>query len=700
MPPPSEHSGTESGTARPHASRFRHDVHGVRGLAILLVVAYHVHLPPFGGGFVGVDVFFVLSGFLITGLLIEEFRTTGRIDLLEFYARRARRLLPAAAVVFASTMVAAALLLSPLEQLNLSGAALATALYVSNLYFLREATDYLAAPPEGNPFLHTWSLSVEEQFYLVWPTVFLLIASMLRDRRRWPIAVVLVAAASFALGVWLTATAQPWAFFGSPARVWEFAAGALAAMVPAAVLGRRPLLSEVCVGAGLLMIGAAAVSFGTATSFPGVAAAVPVTGTVLVLIGGSTARGTAALLRTRPMQWFGDVSYVWYLWHWPVLVFAAAIVPGLGLPGRLWCGLASLLLAALTRATLEDRVRFAPRLVARPALSVALAGAVTIAAVAGAGTWRAAARDTATTAEHARFSGARDDNPVIYSNGCHLDYQDVEPPECAFGRRGSPVTVVLFGDSHAAHWFPALEAVASTAGWRLVSLTKSGCPSVDIVLRSGSLGRRYTECEAWRRVALARIRALRPDLVVLANASDYVDPASLDRPGGGDDAQSGGGVRSASTRDWLAGLRRTLRQVAGHAAHTVLLRDSPRPGFDVPTCLARAASRPWLFAEECRFEREGSVRADIVDAETRAAAELENVRIVDLGDSICDHATCETERSGVVMFRDHHHLTAAFSVMLAPAFAEQLQGTVATLRAGDLSPQARAAAAVTLSRPY
>ena len=260
---------------------FRSDIQGLRGLAILLVVCYHAHLSSVSGGFIGVDVFFVLSGFLITGLLFKEFDATGDIRLGEFYARRIRRLLPASAVVLVATVLTAVLILSPLEQLNLASSGVATALYVSNLFFLRQSTDYLASPPEDNPFLHTWSLSVEEQFYLVWPTVILLLIKLTRSRRTCVGAMALIAMASFVLNVWLTGFAQPWAFFGSPARVWEFAAGGLVAVTPLTLGHGRERLRAISSFVGLAMIVVAAATFDRDTTFPSVAALLPVVGTML-----------------------------------------------------------------------------------------------------------------------------------------------------------------------------------------------------------------------------------------------------------------------------------------------------------------------------------------------------------------------------------------------------------------------------------
>jgi peptidoglycan/LPS O-acetylase OafA/YrhL len=653
---------------------FRSDIQGLRGLAILLVVAYHAHLSSASGGFVGVDVFFVLSGYLITGLLFKEFDTSGRIKLSEFYARRVRRLLPASAAVLVATVLIARLILSPLEQLNLASSGIVTALYISNLFFIRQSTDYLAAPPEGNPFLHTWSLSVEEQFYLVWPTLVLLLVKMTKSRRAWAAAIGVLAVASFLLNVWLTQFAQPWAFFGSPARVWEFAAGGLLAITRLTFRGVPSLLIELSSGLGLAMIVIAAVTFDRETTFPSIPALLPVVGTMLVLATGQASVRVARLLRNRFMVWLGDLSYVWYLWHWPILVFAAALIPGLDTSGRVLFGVLSLLLSAATRSLLEDKVRFSTWLAARPLTTLTIAVIVTAATVSTSSWWRQSARSDSVSVAQARFSHARDDNPVVYIDGCHLDYFEVTSPECVFGDRNASTTVVLFGDSHAAQWFPALEQVAITEGYRLVSLTKSGCPSVDVVVRSPGLGRRYTECETWRQNVFAMLGELKPNLVLLANASDYVDSAPLGASNENVDTLSNQSSIARTSSDWLAGLQRTLQVFRHHGVPAVIVRDSPRPGFDAPTCLSRLVWQPRLYGN-CQFPRSMAVRLDIAKAEDLAAS-AGLATVVDISSSICNRDTCDTQRGELVMYRDHHHLTARFSATLASPLAAHIRRVV------------------------
>ena len=341
---------------------FRPDLEGLRAVAVILVLLYHAQVPWVSGGYVGVDVFFVLSGFLITGLLARELAATGRVDLPAFYARRARRLLPAASVTLLVTMVASALVLPPLRVPDVAGDTVAAAFYVSNMRFAIQATDYLGSALPPSPVLHFWSLGVEEQFYLFWPAL-LLFASGVAFRarrvsdglRRLAIILAITFVLSLAISLWLTDVAQPWAFFSLPARAWELALGALLAL-PAA--GRWvPARAAPWLGwAGVVMVVLSGLVLDEATKFPGVAALLPTMGSALVIAAGLRAAGLspdaqataaspdaqadaspdaqadapprrnlrrfavpAAVLGLAPLRFFGRISYSLYLWHWPIL---------------------------------------------------------------------------------------------------------------------------------------------------------------------------------------------------------------------------------------------------------------------------------------------------------------------------------------------------------------------------------------------
>jgi peptidoglycan/LPS O-acetylase OafA/YrhL len=382
---------------------FRPDIEGLRAVAVLAVVFYHAGVPGLPGGFVGVDVFFVVSGFLITNLLWREVVTTGTVRLARFYGARARRLLPAGITVLVTVAVASALWLPPLQARSVLGDALASAIYVGNYRFALRGTDYLAADAPASPFQHYWSLGVEEQFYLLWPALLIATAWIARcataSARRGAhrlgssrfaetlvlLTLVGVAVMSFAVSVRWTHAAPPWAFFSLPSRAWELAIGGLVALsVP--VWRRGPLLLAAVagwVGLGLILFGC--LRLGSSTPYPGVAALLPVLGTALILAAGCAQPrgGVVPILSLRPVRQLGRYSYSWYLWHWPVLVVVPVVAGhALGLGARLAAVAVSAGLAVVTTHAVEDPLRFAAPLRRSPARSLLVGGGTTAVGVA------------------------------------------------------------------------------------------------------------------------------------------------------------------------------------------------------------------------------------------------------------------------------------------------------------------------------
>ncbi len=645
---------------RDKQSDFRPDIEGLRAVAILLVILYHAHVPGVAGGYIGVDVFFALSGYLITGILAREFQTKGRIDFWRFYARRVRRLLPAASLVVLVVLLLGRTLYAPGELWPLATQSAATSLYLSNIPFILSATDYLALGQEHSPLLHTWSLAVEEQFYLIWPAAVALALRLAAGRRwlgLWPLGVLTVA--SLVLSTVWTRTEPIWAFFAMPARVWEFAFGAFAALLPLTALEARfsgaigwLALGGICVGASV---------FASTTPFPGSAALVPVLGVALLVRATATApsAGVGQLLGLASMQTLGRLSYSWYLWHWPLLVFARHR----GWVGGAWSGLAvcglALALAQLTFVLVESPVRQARTLVARPAVAV-LAGILLSAGVAGVALGvRQLCVNTLESAPFAPLHRATEPTH-LQTRGCQLGYAETaNRTACDFGPADAAQTIVLFGDSHAAQWFAGLEVVAAQAGWRLRVRVKSECPSVDTAVFSTKLRREYTECATWRRLTIAELTQQPGQLIVLANSRGYLAPDGV------------------TLADWQAGLAHTARQVAQAGQHVVILRDSPRPGLDVPNCLA-SRTWPWLPATQpCDVPRATALSDAVWHAETAAVAGLAHVRVLDLTPHICPGDPCPAMAGATLIYADSNHLTADFAAGLAPELRAGLTAALA-----------------------
>lgn len=667
---------------------FRPDIEGLRAAAVLAVLAFHATVPGMTGGFAGVDVFFVVSGFLITGLLLRDISATGRFSLAEFYARRARRLLPAAGVVLLATAAGAWLLLPPLRGGDIAGDVIAAALSIANWRSVAGQTDYLAAARDPSPLLHYWSLAVEEQFYLLWAPLLLVPALLARRLGRGAVPAVAVTAvtmtcASFALSLWWTALSEPLAYLATPSRAWQFGAGALAALLMpygsrfprgADRDGRdgdgrdgdgrdagggwrtRPVAGVASAALGLggaAAIAWSVVTFDSTTPYPGTAALAPTLGTVAVVLFRSP---VSAALSLGPVRAVGRLSFSWYLWHWPVLVLAEAALGAQPWPVRLALVLASAVPAALTMWLVENPLRLSKVVTSLPSRGLALgATAMTVpvaaalllngGAVQGAATTHVTVADVPATTLQPPPAQARDDFPR--SEGCEIELTATTSPACLFGDPAAEDRIVLIGDSHAGQWFAAAERVAVRRGWALEVLTKPGCPLPRLTVVDPRLGREYHECDTWREYALNRLAAGPPPrLIMVASLNAYAaDRASL-------------------TRAWDSTLHRLTRL----GAPLVYLRDTPLPGEDVPACLS---GRP---VGDCSFPRGRGLRPDPL-AEQVVAGERPGVRLLDVTPLLCPGtaARCPAALDGIVLYRDDVHITDTLAVRLAPRIEQDLE---------------------------
>jgi peptidoglycan/LPS O-acetylase OafA/YrhL len=635
------------------------------------VLLYHAGLPFLPGGYVGVDIFFVISGFLITSHLLEQLERHGRLRFGEFYARRARRILPASFVVLILSVVAALIWYPPLLMGEVWAGAIATALYVPNYFFANAGADYLAESSAPSLFQHYWSLGVEEQFYLLWPALLALTWVLVRSRRALVGVLIAVIATSFALCVWLTFQSQPWAFFSLPTRAWELGIGGIVAVVlqhRARVLPERfaPLLGW----AGIAAVAASVFFFSSDTFFPGFAAALPVLGTAAVIAAGETPRGPTRLLSLPAMTFLGLISYSLYLVHWPALVLPEGAMPGrLPLWATLLIAVACVPVAWLLYRYVEDPVRKAPALTrARPRLTLvgAVAGsAVCLLVATGAysladkrelNVERAAAetvivdspRGTDFVPENLapKLRDARESLPEIYDDGCNRGTGVTDADGCVYGDRDAP-RIVLFGDSHAAHWFPALEAFAIPAGYAIEVHTKSSCPAADIeTLRHGSP---YPQCPEWRAAVIDRINESHPALVLLASFSDgQLAPDVEDTPA-----------------TWEAALDRTIDAIDAPVA---VFADTPDMLEDPAPCL----SANLTSAEACGQPPERALAGPAREAQVVATAER-GVPLIDLNEYLCDDDWCPPIIGNTLVYRDSHHLTAAISADLAGVLGERLR---------------------------
>jgi len=637
---------------RPRGS-FRPDIEGLRGIAVVLVVLFHTGLPGFRGGYIGVDVFFALSGYLITGLIVSEIEKTRAFSFRNFYARRVRRLLPASGLMVLGVLLAGVVLYSPLElsQYAIWGAYASS--YVSNLIFMREAGNYFVGNVTQNPFLHTWSLAVEEQFYLLWPALIVFVFLRSRSRRRLAVSLFAVTTLSLGACIWVTYVRQSWAFYSLPTRAWEFGAGGLACLFQREALSGKDKWLKVLSWAGLAgLVGSAHFFDAVRLVFPGYFAVIPVGGTLAVLLEGASGNRSILqkMLAWRPMQWLGGLSYSWYLWHWPFLIYAKACFPGLRWYARLLVSAGALLMAQLTYWLLENPVRFSPLLVAKPALSLGMAVLVpAVGFTAALSASHAASRSLASGEQH-QFETAAGIGPW---RDCLEPTDASRFTECVFGDPQSTTTLVLLGDSHAAQWFSAVNSIAAERHWRLVTLLKGNCQIA--ALEKTSDGRfRYARCEAWRSRALQRIAALSPAMVVLGESSSWVANG-----------------RPVTPQQWGDGLRATLTALDAIGTKTLVMADIPSSSFDVPVCLSRASAGKW-GARPCVTARASGLNEPVRDQERAVVNADANARWVDFSDVFCPGSYCQPVVDNVVAYRDDSHLSEALAIRLTPRLRHEM----------------------------
>ena len=706
-------------TKHQSAAGFRSDVEGLRAVAVILVVLFHcgAWIP---GGYVGVDVFFVISGFLITTQLVRELRETGRISLRGFYARRARRILPAATLTTVVTVVVAGLLLPPLAAVRVFGDARAAAVFGANIHFAARDANYFSADLPPSPLQHYWSLSVEEQFYFLWPLLLVMSSLVwigLRRRSaqnaagresvarpRFPVVIVIlaaVAALSFAGSVLQTPQSATVAYYSLATRAWELAAGALVALsLPlAARLEKR--VAGILTWTGVACIAAAAAVFGSSTPYPGDAALLPVAGAAAIIFAGAAASrrwGAEAVLGTAPFQRVGAWSYSWYLWHWPVLILAPALLGhSLSKLEALTMAVISLVIAVLCFVLIERPIRRMQTFVRRPSLGLA-GGAVlvaaSLAAVALAGPVFASLHSsgppvarpvlvshgtrslTAQLSADLRagvqtrkvpsnldpsITAAPEDDPIIAKNGCLLVDSGVKSKGCVYGDKSSRTTVVLFGDSHASVWFPALDSLSIQHGWRLRVIAKSGCPAaaVDVV----RFGRWFTNCRLWRQDAEHQIAALHPALVFVTN-SQYV----------GDDRPLVG-VQKGYVTTWLDGIDATFRFLHHVASHVVFISDVPMLTQFAPDCLSGHMSD----VRACTVTRKTGIRYPGVTRQELKLAARAHIDAIDSTPWFCTPTRCPVIVDNILVYRDKQHITPQWSRFLIPVLADAIRPIILRL---------------------
>jgi len=410
-----------------------------------------------------------------------------------------------------------------------------------------------------------------------------------------------------------------------------------------------------------VLLGAAAL-FTPGQGFPGARALIPVLATATLLVAGAAGVpvGATRMLAHPLLQWFGRLSYSWYLWHWPLLVYAGVFFPGNSGYGRVLVATVSLLAAFLTYRALENPIRIHRGLIKRPVFTLSLAAVLSLFSVSICIlSLRLSQKSALMPRQRMLLAATEETSPV--SRECIANFGETQVRECVFGDHNAATTVTLFGDSHAAHWLPALEQIAYERKWKLVTVLKASCPTADVPVYNPRIERIETECAEWRVAALERIFKLNPDLVVISNSAGYIKTAN-----------STGGYNITSVTKWQEGTQRTLAALDRAVIPTVVLYDVPVQRVDVPTCLSRAIAHPWYAESWCTSSRAEALDSHLLQAEQAAVSGLRSVRLLDFSDVFCDVATCKVEMQGVPIYRDRGHLNSVFARKLAPLLSEKL----------------------------
>jgi len=598
-------------------------IQGLRALAAVIVTFFHARLVP--GGFIGVDIFYVISGYLITGLILREIESSGRLNLSAFYQRRIKRLLPTSLFVLFSTALISWFVLPTITRDALGRDFFAAATYISNYLFAWWQNDYQNLNATPSPFIHYWSLAVEEQFYLLWPVLMIFLAK--RGRRTIIVGISIVTALSLALSIYQTQSTPILAFYSLPTRAWELGIGALLLFIPVNLFKQRllPWLGL----SGLLV---AALNYNDNTAFPGINALMPVLATALLMATISVWPPILNdLSNNRFSQWLGKISYPLYLWHWPALVIpSSALGRPLNLLERFACIAMTIVLAHVTNRFIEDPIRhiqIAPRKLYLVALSASIVSMVVGTVIATSASSIISTKGGQSYTFDLKKVMAK---PAVYEDNCHVNYGETKSGYCTYGDKTSSTTIVLYGDSHAAQWFPTLELLAKQKGFKLISLTKSACPAVDAP-RPDQGAFKNVHCEKWRKNSVARIKSIHPAAVILGSFQYFTPRAGF----------------TDRNLWWSDGQKKLLDSLKGSSNHLIYLSDTPRPLRDIPSCLA---SRD-------------STRCD--STEKSSVSVIKGFQVIDPTPWLCS-TYCPAIIDSIVAYRDGSHISVAMARYLSP----------------------------------
>ncbi|MFD2131554.1 acyltransferase family protein [Pseudogracilibacillus auburnensis] len=648
---------------------FRKEIEGLRAVAAMLVAIYHIWLGNVSGG---VDVFFVVSGFLITTSLLSNYEKHGKVNFFNFIKRLATRLFPVAFFVLFIVTILSIILLPKIQWMQTVKEVFASSLYYQNWQLAFDAVDYLAQNNEASPFQHYWALSIQGQFYLLWPLILFISVLLAKKvfnksiRVSFFVSLVFVFVLSFTYSIYKTSINQPWAYFDTFTRVWEFSLGGIIAIIIPYIAVRKSL-SFILGWTGLIAIILCGIILQVSTVFPGYAALWPTLSALAIIIAGSQGGtfGVHRILASKPFMKLGSISYAFYLWHWPILIFYFVLFENNKVP--FWSGivliLLSLILSYLTTTYIEKPLRNM-KYINTNWIKTLIPVSLTIPVLITASIWSITIEKTDTELAFAYYNSdyagamalltgnseitplnsdqiapqpiqARQDLPKNYEDNCHQKPGKSDVIECEYGDLDNPkYEIALVGGSHSAHWLPALDSFAESENIKILNFTKSGC-------RFSAEGSVDKDCKEWNEKLIDKLKSIKPDLVFT-----HADVAGEDK------------VPDGFLVQW--------DNLNDLDIPVFAIRDNPRFGFDVAVCVEENG----VDSSNCIVSREKVLPLN--SAWSQLKEKPENVHYVDLSDSFCEDTECKPVVGNVLVYRDNGHITATYARTLGPILQNEL----------------------------
>lgn len=647
---------------QPNTFEYKPHLQTLRGIAVLLVIFAHAEIPFFSGGFVGVDIFFVISGYLITGILANQIEETGKLDLVRFYTRRLKRLFPGLITMIVATLIAAKIFMPAIEWQAKTSSSIYAITWTSNLFFSFNIVDYFDELAAKDIFLHTWSLGVEEQFYLVWPFI-LILSYKSRNKKshkfykNLAIFMSVTMTASLALSLFWSESAPLLAFYQMPSRIWQFSAGAIVYTLTQThaykVINRYHIIAILAFLSGLLAIITSAILINSEMAYPGYLAIIPTLGAATIIASSEKLPfSVKKVMANNPLTWIGDRSYSLYLWHWPIFVIGFSLLTASHLTSKIALISIAFLASIVSYRYIEYPFWKGSKKDVSSKASFSIAGSASILVIV---TFTYVAQLPITSkAQYLRTNTQNpiSDFPEIYQAGCDRWYHDDVLSPCIIDTGNTTKTVVLIGDSIGAQWFSFLPAVFPTQDWRIIVHTKSACPIIDEDYFYPRIGKTYDVCTRWRQSALDDIDKIAPDVVVMGSASEY----------------------KFSKEQWISGTERILDRVSKSTKNVVVIAGTPRLGFNGPTCIEqKTTDRGKLAISACQNNltmKHATTVAGYIDI---ASEMYKNTTLLDLNDIVCPDGVCSAvSKDGQIVYRDNKHLTNSFVISRISVIREKI----------------------------